>query len=94
MGHHHKQSGALGGAAGVQAYTAAVITVSDRCSAGRRDDATGPAVAELLAREGFEVCSTAIVADDVDAIGAAIQDAAAADVAMCVTAGGTGLSPR
>lgn len=94
MGHHHEQSGALGGAAGVQAYTAAVITVSDRCSAGRRDDATGPAVAELLAREGFEVCSTAIVADDVDAIGAAIQDAAAADVAMCVTAGGTGLSPR
>ena len=94
MGHHHEQSGACGGAAGVQAYAAAVITVSDRCSAGRRDDATGPAVAELLAREGFEVCSTAIVADDVDAIGAAIQDAAAADVAMCVTAGGTGLSPR
>ena len=90
MGHHHEQSGA----AGVQAYAAAVITVSDRCSAGRRDDATGPAVAELLAREGFEVCSTAIVADDVDAIGAAIQAAAAADMALCVTAGGTGLSPR
>lgn len=34
MGHHHEQSGACGGAAGVQAYTAAVITVSDRCSAG------------------------------------------------------------
>lgn len=89
MAHHHDD-----GAARPGDRTAAVITVSDRSAAGTREDATGPAAAELLAREGFEVVSRSVVPDDVGRIGAAIRDAAAADVALCVTCGGTGLSPR
>lgn len=88
MTHHHDHEG------GASAYTAAVITVSDRCSAGAREDATGPAAAGLLAREGFEVVSATVVPDELDAIAAAIREASAADAALCVTCGGTGLSPR
>ena len=29
-------------------YTAAILTVSDRCSRGVREDTTGPALAKLL----------------------------------------------
>ena len=34
------------------AYTAAVITVSDRGAAGEREDASGPALVALLAGRG------------------------------------------
>ena len=36
-------------------YKAAVITVSDRCSAGERADKSGPAVAQMLEEAGFRV---------------------------------------
>ena len=42
-------------------------------------DATGPAVAELLAREGFRVVSATVVPDVRSRIGEAIREAAAAD---------------
>ena len=89
MAHHHDD-----GAPSAEDRTAAVITVSDRSAAGIREDATGPAACELLTREGFEVVSATVVPDDVEDIGAAIRGAVAADVALCVTCGGTGLSPR
>ena len=87
MGHHDHETSA-------PSFSAAVITVSDRSAAGLREDATGPAVAELLAREGFRVVSTTVVPDVRSRIGEAIREAAAADAALCVTCGGTGLSPR
>ena len=34
-------------------YTAAVITVSDRCSRGEREDASGPALVALLGERGY-----------------------------------------
>lgn len=37
------------------AYTAAVITVSDKGSRGERVDTSGPAVAEILKEHGFTV---------------------------------------
>lgn len=87
MGHHDHETSA-------PSFSAAVITVSDRSAAGLREDATGPAVAELLAREGFRVVSATVVPDVRSRIGEAIREAAAADAALCVTCGGTGLSSR
>ncbi len=76
------------------AYTAAVITVSDRSAAGAREDASGPALVELLNAHGYDVVSTAIVPDEKPQIEAALRAAVAADVALVLTTGGTGFSPR
>lgn len=42
-------------------YQAAVITVSDRASAGVYEDKSGPAVAAMLKEAGYEVVYTSIV---------------------------------
>jgi molybdenum cofactor biosynthesis protein B len=72
---------------------AAVLTVSDRASAGTMADESGPAVRRLLAAAGFEVSDVAVVPDERDRI-AAFVVAAAEDHALVVTTGGTGLGPR
>jgi molybdenum cofactor synthesis domain-containing protein len=68
---------------------AAVLTVSDRCSRGEREDASGPALVALLRARpgeggaggrggrgglGAEVVATAIVPDDADAIAARLVE--------------------
>lgn len=45
-------------------YSAAVITVSDKCSAGERVDTSGPALCAVLEGRGFSVCHTCIVPDE------------------------------
>ena len=82
------------GAPAADAHTVAIVTVSDRSAAGEREDAAGPALRELLQGEGYEVVGLTVVSDDRPLIEAAIADAAAAGVALCVTTGGTGLGPR
>jgi molybdenum cofactor synthesis domain-containing protein len=75
--------------------TAAVLTVSDRGSRGESVDTAGPAVAALLEGAGFEVVARALVPDEPAQIEAQLR--AWADeqgVALALTAGGTGLSPR
>lgn len=79
---------------GEDAHTVAIVTVSDRSAAGERADAAGPALCDLLEGEGYEVASATVVPDDRPRIEAAITEAAASDVALCVTTGGTGLGPR
>ena len=79
---------------GEDARTVAIVTVSDRSAAGERADAAGPALRDLLEGEGYEVASATVVPDDRPRIEAAITEAAASDVALCVTTGGTGLGPR
>ncbi len=76
-------------------YTAAVITVSDRCSRGEQEDRSGPALAELLRSGGWEVVSTAIVPDDAAAIrDEFVRCADVLGVCLAVSTGGTGFSPR
>ena len=52
-------------------YQAAVITVSDRASAGVYEDKSGPAVAAMLKEAGYEVVYTSIVPDEPEKIGRA-----------------------
>ena len=76
-------------------FQAAVITVSDRSSAGLREDAGGPLVASLLEEAGYAVIHRVIVPDEQPQIEAALIHAAdALDIALIVTTGGTGFSPR
>lgn len=76
-------------------YTAAVITVSDACSAGTREDTSGPAVCTLLRAAGYEVVYTALVPDEREEISALLRQCAdELRCALIITTGGTGLSPR
>jgi molybdenum cofactor synthesis domain-containing protein len=71
---------------------AAVLTVSDGVAAGEREDESGRLLAELLEAEGHEVLRRT-VADDREAIANAVVELAA-EAALVLTTGGTGLGPR
>jgi len=74
-------------------HTAIVITVSDSCYRGNREDLSGPALRHRLDEAGFKVLGSAIVADE----RAQIQDAilaAAQRASLVVTTGGTGIAQR
>ena len=73
---------------------AKVITVSDRCFRGEREDKSGPAVAELLRQAGYQTAEPGLVPDEMDQIAEALRSAAAEDFALIVTTGGTGFAPR
>ena len=76
-------------------YNAAVITVSDDGFAGGREDISGPAVCEMLEGVGFGVSYTAVVPDERYLIEQELVKCAdELDVALVVTTGGTGFSPR
>ncbi len=77
------------------AYRVGVLTVSDAGSRGEREDTAGPAVAAMLAAAGFEVAATALLPDEPEEIAALLcRWADVEDLAVAVTTGGTGLSPR
>ncbi len=77
------------------AYTAAVITVSDKGYRGERTDTSGPNLVEILKDKGFEVTYTSIVPDEADAIQAELVKCAdELKIALVLTTGGTGFSPR
>jgi molybdopterin adenylyltransferase len=72
---------------------AAVLTVSDSCARGDRDDLSGPAIAEVLTQHQFTVVATEVVPDDQPAI----QNALALlceEAPLVVTTGGTGIAAR
>jgi molybdenum cofactor biosynthesis protein B len=71
-----------------------VITVSDGVAAGTRADKSGPALADLLQRDRFEVTGPEVVPDDQNRITDAIVAAVIAGADVVVTTGGTGLGPR
>lgn len=73
---------------------ARVITCSDAASRGEREDRSGPAVLDLLTRNGCKVDRIVVVPDDVNEIALAIADAVDADIRLVVTTGGTGIAPR
>lgn len=71
----------------------AVVTCSNRSASGERADDSGDLLVALLGEAGHRVAFRCVVADDVDAIRAAVTDARAAGAAVIVTTGGTGLTP-
>jgi molybdopterin adenylyltransferase len=72
---------------------AAVLTVSDRVSAGSREDAGGSALCELLEAAGADLVTRGVVPDEREPIAAALR-AMAAEADVVLTTGGTGLGPR
>ena len=76
-------------------YTAAVITISDKGYRGEREDTSGPNLVEILKDHGYNVAHTAIVPDDAGMIQAELCKCAdELGIALVLTTGGTGFSPR
>jgi molybdopterin adenylyltransferase len=71
---------------------AAVLTVSDGVVAGTREDVSGDLLAALLESDGYDV-ERRVVPDERDEIAAAIRELAA-EAAVVITTGGTGVAPR
>ncbi len=74
--------------------TAAVVTASDRCFAGTQIDRSGPAVSAILQAEGAHVFDSIVSPDETSVLTGHLQSLVAARVALIVTTGGTGMSPR
>ena len=76
-------------------FQAAVITLSDRCAAGEREDKSGPAIVERLQQAGYEIIETLLLPDDQAALEKELRrlcDQRRPD--LILTTGGTGFSPR
>jgi molybdopterin adenylyltransferase len=73
--------------------TAAIITVSDSCARGEREDLSGPAVAQILQKLQFSVTAREVVPDDFIQI-QNLLIRLAREVRFIVTTGGTGITSR
>jgi molybdenum cofactor synthesis domain-containing protein len=74
-------------------FTACVLTVSDACSRGEREDASGEKAESLLTNMGFQVREKLIVPDEVNAIARQLR-LWVGNCDLIITTGGTGLAPR
>ena len=73
--------------------SAAVLTISDSCARGEREDASGPSVANFLRTRGFVIAGAQVIPDESPAIQQAILTWAN-KARLVVTTGGTGIAPR
>lgn len=74
---------------------AVVITVSDACSRGEREDTSGAALVQLLTELGAEIVEKKILSDDLDPLVQTLTEYAQRDdINLIITTGGTGLGPR
>lgn len=74
---------------------AAVITVSDRASAGIYEDVSGPTLVALLQDLGVQVVATHLVPDEPAQLSALLCHLAdEEDIPLIITTGGTGPTPR
>lgn len=74
---------------------AVVITASDACSVGEREDASGAALVQLLTDLGAQIVAKEILNDDLEPLSEMLRAYAdRADVNLIVTTGGTGFGPR
>jgi molybdenum cofactor synthesis domain-containing protein len=74
---------------------AAILTVSDTCAQGNRDDVSGRTIADMLEGDKFEICDKKIVPDDLAAIAAELRRLSEeVGIELVLTTGGTGLGPR
>jgi molybdopterin adenylyltransferase len=73
----------------------AILTISDSCSKGQREDISGQTIKEALPSDKFEISDYKVVADQRKSIADELirfSDDVKADIVL--TTGGTGLGPR
>jgi molybdopterin adenylyltransferase len=77
-----------------QRLRAKILTVSDGVVAGKRQDKSGPALADRLRAEGWDVVQRWAVADGDGPVSEALKELAWGWSGLIVTTGGTGFAPR
>lgn len=76
-------------------YQAAVVTLSDRCASGEREDKSGPSVAARLAAAGFVVAEQLVLPDEREPLERSlIRLCDQRQLDLILTTGGTGFAPR
>jgi len=76
-------------------YQSAVITVSDRCARGEREDLSGAIIANRLKEQGYIIAETLIIPDEKELLKRhLIQLADRRQLDLIITTGGTGFAPR
>jgi len=72
-----------------------VLTISDSCARGEREDLSGRTIEEMLPGDQFAVAATGVLPDDRAAIAAElVKLAGRGDIDIVLTTGGTGFGPR
>lgn len=75
--------------------TAIVITLSDKVSAGEREDRSGPILVSSLQEMGIRVAERLVLPDERDTLSTTLAERAdSGDIDLIITTGGTGLAPR
>lgn len=73
----------------------AILTVSDRSSRGERPDSSGPALAQEVQAQGWQVAHSEILPDDAPGLQQALSSwSDSGQYDLILTTGGTGFSPR
>jgi molybdenum cofactor synthesis domain-containing protein len=73
--------------------TAAILTISDSCAKGTRQDLSGPALRHVLEADGFDIVAQEVVPDGRKVISTKLRELAKI-ARFVVTTGGTGISER
>ena len=80
---------------GVASLRVGILTVSDACSRGEREDRSGASIEEWCGLEGHQVAFRATVPDQTEAIVPfLLRWADGGEVDVILTTGGTGFGPR
>lgn len=74
-------------------FTTAVLTISDSCARGERQDLSGPAVAKTIQKYNFTVSSQQIIGDEQRSIEQKLI-ALSESARLVLTTGGTGIAAR
>ncbi len=75
-------------------YTLGIVTISDRSSAGKRDDASGPEIESWGGRMGLRVAKKSIIPDDFETIKNTLIQFSNEGISLILTTGGTGFAVR
>jgi molybdenum cofactor synthesis domain-containing protein len=74
---------------------AVIITASDACTRGEREDKSGELLVELLTELGAQIIAKEILSDDLEPLSDKLREYAdRSDVNLILTTGGTGFGPR
>ena len=71
-----------------------ILTISDRCYRGEREDQSGPEIASLLSATRYYVFLRVVVPDDEGEIAEQLEAMCDAGCDVVLTTGGTGFAPR
>ena len=73
----------------------AILTISDRSSAGEREDRSGPVLREAVQNAGFKSTLSSVIPDDIEEIVSTLSAwADSGEHNVILTTGGTGFTPR